>query len=442
MRPNQYGIGTNFTRYWPLILSFMMGLIQFYLMARLISGDFLNSYPFISDDGFDWVAQGFGLKGIVLDGDNSVWPILRPPVFVFVTFLDAMIGTGGYLIVGAISLSVSGTALASAYLARRLHFSDFTVLSIMLAVWFYNLAYFRIWILSDAVCIFLMLWSVVLLLCNRPEETHKNLLLSSILAVLSGLTQSYGLLPFVVMTLSFAVLEFVESRDGSMRRYFSSALAVLAISSLVQLIWGELIPHSARPSNFSLLKFSFDMAGFYAGVWPTAFVVFLPALLLIISRRSSGKWMTADLLSLLASSMVFAGLTFFYQWPEARFTYVYWPVVLCLFLVLSRLPSSLEFSQVDKLIRKTCFGIVALGLLVVPGNGYWQPTVRLTNIDWYSTWIAQLWTGATVDRFALEASCGSDSQWCAEAPVENFGSDYIKQIMFEYRRRRITASGE
>ena len=126
MRPNQYGIGTNFTRYWPLILSFMMGLIQFYLMARLISGDFLNSYPFISDDGFDWVAQGFGLKGIVLDGDNSVWPILRPPVFVFVTFLDAMIGTGGYLIVGAISLSVSGTALASAYLARRLHFSDFT----------------------------------------------------------------------------------------------------------------------------------------------------------------------------------------------------------------------------------------------------------------------------------------------------------------------------
>ena len=54
-------------------------LILAAILFRLVHGNFLNSYPYISPDGFDWIYEGAFLKAAVLG-----WPMSElPPPFSF-----------------------------------------------------------------------------------------------------------------------------------------------------------------------------------------------------------------------------------------------------------------------------------------------------------------------------------------------------------------------
>ena len=41
------------------------------VMRRLTRGNFLNSYQFISPDGFDWISEGVYLNHLLADGVRS-----------------------------------------------------------------------------------------------------------------------------------------------------------------------------------------------------------------------------------------------------------------------------------------------------------------------------------------------------------------------------------
>ena len=96
---------------WPYALALGLAVAQFVLMVRLVDGDFFNSYPYLSQDGFDYLVEGqyirtFLTRGSVDLGETinaqALFPrtpamlhVLRNPGFVVVTAADALLGSSG-----------------------------------------------------------------------------------------------------------------------------------------------------------------------------------------------------------------------------------------------------------------------------------------------------------------------------------------------------------
>ncbi len=449
----QAGLGYRRTPWYAntmLWFALALSTLQAILFARLWVGDFFNSYPYISADGFDWITEGVALRQLLAGVDASQWPILRQPVFVILASIDDLMGAGGIVLVVAQTAATFGTALMLGNYAREQGLRS-PIALLVVAAWFFSvLGFFRLWVLSDTIASFLMtasstsLLRVVSLPRDIPfQKRLKSVLPAAALALGAGLTQTYGLIAFFVIMFVYTLLEiFGEWRRPVIMFNILVTIAVALIWLLLKTSWASMISHGMEPSQFDLLKLNFDMADFYLSVWPLAFGPLAISLLFIaFARMRTGPLATAETLALGAVVLCFAVLTFIYQWEDARFTFVYLPIVWLLGISWASSGCAAEGDTPSRsqglhaALGAGAAVTVMVGLLIAPQN-YWQPNLAHTHFAPRSTWVAAAIQASPVDRMSLQARCTGMHDVCDKARIPPSMGSYEQMMFGEYIRRR------
>lgn len=431
-----------------LLAALVIGLIFSLILPRLWVGDLLNSYAYMSDDSFDWVTQGVALVEFLSGQDRSTWPILRPPGFVSLLAVDHWLGNHGIVFFAAQIGALAALAFAMARFARVRGAGYFASLLAGVAATISIFGMFAVWILSDAIASSLMAISAASVL-NRLRNPVLpgigsgliRLSVPVLLAVGAGITQTYGMIPMLVICCAFGGLRLLAGRglDG----WLPPLLAATATGALgfgIQKSWAALIPHGMQPSTFSLLKPSLAMLPFYANVWPLAFGIFVPIMLwAAINYARNRRLPGIEQWSLLAVVAIFALLTLAYQWPDSRLTYMYVPVFLLMVISLS-----LQSAPSDKhrAAKSSNFALAAsfsasilAALTILPGD-YWHPSLSAARFAPAQTWLPSALSADPVDRFRLRIVCAGMDDVCARATLPPPVSPYRDKMLREYKRRR------
>src|SRR3989339_1345220 len=171
---------------------------QFVFLAH---GDVINNYPFISPDGFDWYTEGIYLTQFFSGVTLPELPVLRPPLFVFLTALDFILGNKGFVIAIVYAFSIFCTYFCSLKLVDVMHGraekNSWYIVPLAISATIYPLNFFKPFLLADSLAVALSLASVLLLVKHYTSSEKHHLALSSTLAILAGLTQTYALIPFL-----------------------------------------------------------------------------------------------------------------------------------------------------------------------------------------------------------------------------------------------------
>ncbi|MCP5115058.1 MAG: hypothetical protein GY953_29865, partial [bacterium] len=117
------GIRARVTRPAPdlrLIVAAVAAFSVFYYFAftRLVRGILFNSYPFIPNDGFDWLLEGYAVSRWFDGHAIPELPFLRGPGFVSVIFADYHIGAHGDLLFAVIAVSIFVSIAAGLLIAH------------------------------------------------------------------------------------------------------------------------------------------------------------------------------------------------------------------------------------------------------------------------------------------------------------------------------------
>jgi hypothetical protein len=403
-------------------------LLFFFTQFILISdGNVLNNYPAMSSDGYDWLTEGLYLKLLLKDAvAEQVLPVLRPPVFVLVTMLDAFAGQGGYVIAAANTLAWGATIICVYRLMDPSASSDIRdghkYLIGMLVVGLLTVApinYFRIFLLSDGLCIGLAMASYYFFHRYLAGKTSFVLVMATILGVLAASTQTYGLIPPLIAS---AVGMVTLLRLGEFHRLARLIVAVgllVAGTFSLRLLWLGAFKHDMTPKNFDLLQFSFSMTDFYLSTWSIYLLPLLPVLAVSIFYAARLLPVLRDDLVFLSAAMVtgiFAVLCFFYQWPDARFTLLFWPwlVVAAGKLLLGLTRAGLP-SRSHRALALVAAALLFLQTFGVYPQNYWQPKWSQTTGGLRESWPAVFAQAQPLDRLQLRVYCGSREHVCAAA---------------------------
>lgn len=409
---------------YPYLLIALLGLVIVYALplSRVsVPGDFFNSYPFITDDGFDWILEGAALHDRLAGKHVPPLHLLRAPGFVLVTALDSAVDGRGLVVILAQGTAFFVTGLLLLSLARRLGVSPLLAGATLAVAMLTPLNYFRLFVLADPLAVALLCGSAVSLLRYFEAPSARSIGTAAGLAVIGALTQTYAAIPFLVGSALDVALR-ARRRQSIKLPAAALILAGLALAGL-KLLWKASMPHLFELSTFGVLGASFAMWDFYLHVWTFAFAPILPALVTGIYcwlRRGRPREVQVAFATL--SVLAFAILSFFYQWPETRFTFIYHPLVIVLVLLLLAPTSSADEETTTFRSRRAgdpplgaiaAAGVVASALLVVAQLGvtpssYWS--TRLDTLEWKPerSWLAIAWAGQPTNRLGLGAP-GPDS---------------------------------
>lgn len=409
----------------------VLALAHAHLMARLTQGNFLNSYPFISNDGFDWITEGLALKQRIAGVDAGVFPVLRNPVYVLVNALDAALGGRGTVVILATALAIFVTLAAVARQARVFGYGVAVMLLVIVGQYFSVLGFWRLWVLSDTIAGALMAVSFVGVIAAVQTPTRMGLVLSAVLAVAAGLTQTYGIIPFVIVSAVTGAGVWRTDRSASVV-WGIAAAGVLIATFALQRLWAALLPHAMAPAQFELLQPSFAMAGFYFNVWTMTFGCFAPVVVMALWRRWRTRAVyTSVELAIGAVLAAFAVLAFFYQWPESRFTFIFLPVF---FIALLALGAPKEGRRLETPMGWACAMSAVIGLTLAPINLF-SPVLQGAQVNWAQAWPGQALSARPLDRFAVREHCPNWRVICDAAPLPVDGDAYRQNMYLEYQRR-------
>ena len=418
-----------------------------WFLARIVmlsSGNVLNNYPAISSDGYDWLTEGLYMKLFLKHAVVArVLPVLRPPVFVLVTTLDAFAGQGGFVIAAANALAW-GTTIFCAWRMIDLSASrdirdDLKYLIAMLVVGLLTVApinYFRIFLLSDGLCIGFAMTSYYFYHRYVAGGTNGVLVIASVLGVLAGSTQTYGLIPPLAASAigAFALVRSRQSRRVA--RLIVAAGLMVVCTVILRTVWLGAFEHVITPKPFDLLQLRFSMSVFYLNAWSIYLLPVLPLLAVSIFLGPRLWPVLRDDLVFLSSAMVtaiFAGLCFFYQWPEARFTLLFWPwlVVVAgkLLLGLARAGLRPAYHQAVVLVAG---GLLFFHTFFVYPQNYWRPGWTQMAAGPSGSWLSFFARTLPVDRLQLRPNCGSPQRVCAAARRLEGIDSYPTQIVDFY----------
>lgn len=426
-----------------VIVALVFGLV----FPRLWVGDLLNSYPFMSDDSFDWVTQGVALVEFVSGEDRSPWPILRPPLFVFVHAADYWLGTDGIVFLIVQVGALAGLSFAIARFARIRGAGSAASCLAGLAAPLSIVGIYAVWILSDALASSLMTVSAILVL-NRlrasPPDSLRDglgrLALPIMVAVTAGITQTYGMIPVLIICSVYGGSRVLSRQAFS--TWAAPFLAVVITGALgfgLQKLWAGMIPHGMQPDAFGLLKPSLGMLPFYANVWPLTFGLFVPVLLWAGADHLQ-RWRlpSVETLALMAVVGAFALLSFCYQWPESRMTYIYVPLFILMVLSLRLDPTGLSrpatATRSQGALASTFGAMILATLTIVPGD-YWRPSISGLRFAPAETWLLSTFAADPVDRYRLRIVCGGMDVVCDRAVLTPQPSPYRSMMLSEYKRR-------
>jgi hypothetical protein len=369
------------------LFSFLLGAKFVYLA----NGDVVNHYPYISPDGFDWYTEGVYLVKLFGGASLPELPVLRPPLFVFVTAADYVAGSQGWVLAGILGLSTFYTYYFSLKIVDLVYEvnekkSSFIV-PLLIGTTIYPLNFIKPFILADSLAISLSLASVFLIIKYHIESKKYLLVLSIAIAIFAGTTQTYALIPYFISCFIAFVLN-IQKRKNLAIKYFFAIITVTFLFILLSATWRFVMPHASTPQNFVLLKFNTNMLDFYLNTWG---FYFLPLILFFLIYRGYNFSIKSNIV--VQSSMVifciFSLLCFFYQWPEARFTYYLWPWLLILFFSIVRIYSH----RGEFLLSIFMFAMV----IMVPLN-YWIPSLQSVRVSMLNNWVGDYFSATPIDR--------------------------------------------
>lgn len=426
-----------------LTIALVFGLV----IPRLWVGDLLNSYPFMSDDSFDWVTQGVALVEFISGEDRSPWPILRPPLFVFVHAADHWLGTDGIVFLIVQVGALAGLSFAIAQFARIRGAGSAASCLAGLAAPLSIVGIYAVWILSDALASSLMTVSAVLVL-NRLREPLPDSLRNGlrrlappvVVGVTAGITQTYGMIPMLIICSVFGGARLLSRQAFS--TWAAPFLAVVITGALgfgLQKLWAGVIPHGMQPDTFGLLKPSLEMLPFYANVWPLTFGLFVPVLLWAsVCHLQRRRLPSVEALALMAVVGAFALLSLCYQWPESRMTYIYVPIFILMVLSLRLDPGDQSERAAPARSRSALaatFGTVIFATLTIVPGDYWRPSIVELRFAPTETWLLSTFSADPVDRYRLRIVCGGMDNVCDKAVLMPQASPYRDMMLSEYKRR-------
>jgi hypothetical protein len=416
------------------------------LKLRPVDGLFINSYPYISADGFDWIYEGLALWELVVNGDKTPWVSLRNPVFVLVTAIDHGLRANGMFIIVIQSLAFAATLYALVRIGRLYNISTKVIASCMFGYTFMPLSYFNLFVLADPLCLGLMTVSVERLLSYQadPRPTRRSSLWTAgALAAAAALTQPYGFIPFNVIAGLDAARDFFRRR----MRWDLAATIILTIAAwfILRTGWGHFIlPNIARIPQMHWVKINFDMMPFYFQTWTIILGPFVPALVYGAVRSHAADPAGVARFELAAVIVVFMALVSVYQFYESRFTWFFMPILFALVLILvpsaDRVAADVNDRRLARIVSGTFFGVGLFGLLLTPGE-YWTPTFRAVALAPPRTWFGDSFRIKTVDRYELESRCGSMTNICPSA-VTPHPDDYVFVVLDAYRLRHLSLNPE
>jgi hypothetical protein len=354
-------------------------------------GDVFSSSLRISPDGFDWIIEGRAL----LSGVSDPWPVLRNTNLVLLSALDSLIGQTGVIFaaVNSVGLLMQGVALLMVLrVSKQTNKVSFFV---VLGYYLLPLHFLSLYVLADTIAVGTLMLSAAFFIKYWQIPKLGVLVAGFFVSITSGLFQTYGLAPLLVFS-SLYLLRALGS-PAPRRNHLEVSILVfgsLAIFGMVRNIWTNLIPHQMVPTQAELIKFSFDMAGFYFNLWPFLLSPVLIAVLSALSSKANrNARMERRLLSEATVQYSFAlgfGLmiiVFFYQWPESRFSYTYVGVIIMLVIVglstkLDTMPTRVG-GGLRSPIMVLSASMILIFSLYAPANP-WQP--KLGEFSVFGIW--------------------------------------------------------
>ncbi len=148
-----------------------------------------------------------------------VLPVLRPPLFVVLTAIDYKFGGNG-LILAMVYAACIFFSFAYAFLIINLFddkvFSAIPYYQLILAVGFtvYPMNFSRPYLLADPVALTFCLSSIYYFSKYVLSGSKAILFVSAITALCAGLTQNYGLIPFIIFGFSYLYLNWRGNKEG------------------------------------------------------------------------------------------------------------------------------------------------------------------------------------------------------------------------------------
>jgi hypothetical protein len=411
------GLKSAYVSFFVFIFAILFS-IKFYVLSN---GNVLNHYPFISPDGFDWYTEGIYLVHLIQGDKLQALPVLRPPIFVFITALDYIFGGSGLILSVFYFLSITMTFFFMLWIIDMgcsfknkdpwLHFS------LAIAVTLYPINFIKGYLLSDSIAVCLSLFSVFMLMKYFNENKKYLLFFSGFIALSAGLTQTYALLPYLVFIVFRLIFMYKKSKANVLALFTNLSIIFLAFF-LVSFIWRHTLSHGSTPQNFELLHLGIAMLSFYMNTWG---YYFLPLIIFLFSIKPYKAFLIKNqsiMLSSAAVTFTLAFLCFIYQWPEARFTYYFWPwALITLFLFVKLMNQKNSFILLAPIMLITSF-------LVSPNP--WQPSLRSLSLSYHKSWAINYFESQSVDR-GLD-NCNTTNcdgnEWLANS------DQYVKSVIF------------
>lgn len=401
---------------------------------RLVHGDLFNSYPFMFDDSLDWLMQGSYMVNLLSGESLAPLHMLRDPGFVFITALDQLAGGSGY--VGLPVLAMANFAGAY-FLVRsiRLVIKDPRMdwLAVLIYVLHPALSFLRLYVLSDQLALGLTAGSFYFAARWLKTEERADYLKSAAWAALAGLTQKYGLIPFLIATCIFVLNYGISNLK---KELFAKAIAIAVLPLILfYALTAVLVPHVARPLQLQLLQINFTSNWqTYLNFWDYHFLFLLPLAAIVIF--SLWVWIKNRVLVFaLITFIAFQSLAYFYQSDDGRFvTYGYVSLLCGLLGGLGAFVA--RYSRLWPCRLLTAAGVV-ISLLIFSGQLAHTPARALrpgrAEARPYP-WVALLAKAAPTDRLSLKKHCPSYSgRLCLSLP-EQRGSGRDKLYFFNYYR--------
>jgi hypothetical protein len=371
-----------FINFVVILLSIVFS-IKFILLS---SGDLINHYPYITPDGFDWYVEGMYISAFI-NGD-AVGPlnVLRPPFFVFITYLDYVFGGAGYVIGPLIGLTfVVNFYLISALLKNeKLNLNSIKII-ILICIFFMPINYIKPYLLADSMAISLSLASFYFLIKHFCSKRQFFLVIGLLLSILAAITQLYAVIPSVLV-IFYYYCKKMFARKAIFNQEFIYLLSLVIIIFTILYTWRNIIPHNQTPANFSLLKLSTNMFDFYVATW---FYFYFPFIVLFLFNKLKINILSSKVFLLSFIFVTFNILIFSYQWPETRFTTYAWYFGLLLFLFNIDLSSNFKVKTLVLIFVAICF---------CGTSNYWAISKENISFSYRFSWVYDFMKSDSLNR--------------------------------------------
>ncbi|MBV8201201.1 MAG: hypothetical protein JOZ15_11315 [Acidobacteria bacterium] len=455
-------------------LALVLAVAFYGVAARAVRGDVLNSYPFVTLDGFDWLLEGAGVAAVLSGNRHIDLPLLRNPLYVLAIAADAAGGGTGRLLLAIHAVAFFCQSLLLFGICEVLGTERRLQLAMPALLGLSALGGFRFAIFPDDLALVFLLASLAAILLWRRGGRRAWLIAAGLAAVCGALTQEYAAMPLAMAAFFYSWLAWRRRGSfpfGLLVTCAASGLAYLALDRA----WSAVVPYRYdrnvwAPFTTTIIRpalvLKFDLLLWLHVFWPLTAVLAAAAVLV---RR--GTRLRREASALLAATIAaFMALILAYRWPDARYTYILIPLVL-LFCAAAWTrealsahgspivpsppsPASAPSSRLPpwprpRWLRWLVSPLLAAAVWCAQGTGLFPPLGRWmvqgvqplhradgSRVDSWPN-VREVAGFQPVDRFRLAAACGSSAVFCPAAVQPPPDNDYDRVILCEYRALKL-----